>query len=922
MIKVPPLCLLEVNFTVEKDIDHLPHYHGAHFFGLFRNVFRAIKDLDGLKKVPRFFVHPYETGNLYYKEGESINLGLTFHFSEVGAVAEIINAICHENVPHQEGNDHFRIGETLVVKSVLCRIRKKEWDFSDPSSLAYEIIKDEIDTLFQLQEFSLLFYSPMRLKRPTEDREKGHVYCDEPFFLNPDEKKGPMLHFIRSIKQRVETFLQGDGVNGQGQDSNMNETSLHIFDGALFWIDCGYGSDFRKTIGGVTGTLKIRGKCKRHEAELLVLGQYVGLGKNTSFGFGFYIIPELNTVRKIKNPERAKTLLDRAFDTDNLKKTLERLSNSSPGTDGITISDLKKVKDSYLPALRESVISGNYLQGELKHYKIPKEDGKERVIYVQCAADRLVHKAIADFLSPIVDKLLSSCAWAFRKGLNRNGAVFSLKACIDNGFNSGVKADIAAFFESVNLQKLYFLLEGLFPFDPLVKMISSLLEFFSERGIRGLPQGSPISPVLSNLYLDRFDKEMEAEGLKVVRYCDDFVILGKEGASAEDILAKIQKSLSRLELSIKDEKIEKITEGRKIKFLGYLVSESGVTEFERIEEDDLESWIPVFKENWVQGEPVYITTLTKNAYSAGSHLVISYGDEKKESIPWNRIGRIVVVGRSPISGGAIYRAIKEEIPVTFIDVLGRTRGVFYPEYQEMPELNDLIANYAKDSAFILGFSREIISAKIHNSYVVLRRNGIIREELKELEEKVKSAASLEALRGYEGASARIYFSEFANLVDPFEFSGRVYHPPPCPINAMLSFGYTLLYNRIASAFKTKGINPRIGFFHKGRGAHYALASDFLEEMRHIAERIVLALVHNGEITKNDFSKVKRKDVEIIRLNGEGFRKFLKRFERTMSEKASYHGDEKISYNSYIDEMIQKIRRCLKLGVDYRALRID
>jgi len=209
------------------------------------------------------------------------------------------------------------------------------------------------------------------------------------------------------------------------------------------------------------------------------------------------------------------------------------------------------------------------------------------------------------------------------------------------------------------------------------------------------------------------------------------------------------------------------------------------------------------------------------------------------------------VGRSPVSGGVIYRAVKEEIPVNFIDILGRTKGSLYPEYKEIHDMISYQTRFARDEDFCLAFSKEIVSAKIHNSYVLLRRNNVESKELKELEKKAYEATSMESLRGYEGTAARIYFSEFAHLVEPFEFKGRIYHPPDGPVNVMLSLGYTILYNRIASVLKHKGFNARLGFFHKGRGAHNALASDLMEELRHIIERVVLSLIHLNEVTKDD-----------------------------------------------------------------------
>ncbi len=160
--------------------------------------------------------------------------------------------------------------------------------------------------------------------------------------------------------------------------------------------------------------------------------------------------------------------------------------------------------------------------------------------------DRLVHKASAETLTPAIDALLSTSSYAYRKGLNRAGAASALKKAMSAGFTSAVKADIAAFFDSVDLERLDAILCGYFPFEPLIGKIVKWVRASSGDGTSGLPQGSPLSPLLSNLYLDRFDKEMEKTGLKLIRYSDDFVVLNKDEECEGDRLKKIGESDQRL----------------------------------------------------------------------------------------------------------------------------------------------------------------------------------------------------------------------------------------------------------------------------------------------------------------------------------------------------------------------------------------
>jgi CRISPR-associated endonuclease Cas1 len=415
---------------------------------------------------------------------------------------------------------------------------------------------------------------------------------------------------------------------------------------------------------------------------------------------------------------------------------------------------------------------------------------------------------------------------------------------------------------------------------------------------------------------------MEREGFRLIRYADDFVVLFPNGSDTEEGLRTVTQSLARLGLCLQPGKTVPVRPGEQIRFLGYMVSATEVADENDGKPGEDDAWLPMFRQQWLEGNPVYLTSVCRGAFSNGPYLVVNGEDENPEKIPWSRISRLVVVGRSSFSGGVVYRAVKEEVPVTFIDVLGKFRGQLVPSLYDPPALEPVQKECASDPAFCLSVAKLVVAAKINNSRVMLRRKNIEASDLKKLEEKAGAADDLDQLRGYEGAASRAYFAGLSSLVHPFEFKGRVYHPPDGPVNAMLSFGYTLLYNRLAAVLKDKGFNNRIGFFHQARGRHCALASDLMEEMRHVAERVVLALIRMKEVKLDDFEKMNIRGTETCRLKGEGFRKFIRRFEQTLAREISYHGGEKMSYNAYFDEMANNLKRSLMLKIPYLPMRID
>lgn len=922
MLSLPELVLLELRFKTLLPINNLPHYHGGQWSAMFRSILKPyLSEKQNLSSM-NFWVHPVETGILSYDADEPVHIGITFPAGQAQAVGRMLTDF--NSIDSTQG--HFQPGKTIRLDSVLCRKTKKPWDYHNTEFLDVRSIEEEIQFLQGLDAFTLLIHSPMRHTRPEGYKTKGHHYCDGEFFFDVKNSHAGIVCFLSGIKNRANMICSSKPSSFDEYESPITPScGLTISGGALTWLDMFYSKEPSKTIGGIVGKILIKGRPSFDEAWLFVLGQYTGIGKNPVFGFGFYTIPELDNARKISGLSRGKDLFERAFTPSSLASSLAKLPNSSPGADMITVEDLRKAGEKYLEKLRSSLLNGTYEQGSLKKYRLPKEEGAYREIHIQNVCDRLVHKAVADCLFPVIDGLLSNSSYAYRRGLNRKGAASALKNAIAEGYTKGIKADIFSFFDSINIEKLTDVLEGLLPFEPLVHKIREWLECFASFGIKGIPQGSPLSPVLSNLYLDRFDRDMALQGFRLIRYSDDFVILTKDDITTDEIRQRIGRSLAKLDLCLKEQKTVEVNRNTPIRFLGYLVTEGDlsvpVKEDVSAVDDDHE-WSPVFKDQWLTGQPVYLTTLCRGAYSNGPHLVIKSENDSAENISWNQISRLIIVGRSQFSGGVVYRAVKEEIPVTFIDVLGRARGTLHPEYREMPDVISLQEQYAKDPDFSLSFAREIVAAKIHNSVVLLRRNSTDTTGMREMEQSARNASSLDSLRGYEGNAAKVYFNKFAGLVVPFDFAGRIYHPPEGPVNVMLSLGYTMLYNRIAMVLRDKGFNARLGFYHKSRGMHSALASDLLEELRHIVERVVLSLIHLGEIKKTDFVVSKGKGLTFTRLAGEGFRTFIRRFEKTMALKASYSGGEKMSYNTYLDEMADNLKRTLKLGIPYKALRIE
>lgn len=898
----PSLVQLELHLRVTRPIKGLPHFHGAHWNAALRYLIRSANDVDQ-NLAEHLWVQTVECGVTRYAPGEQLHLGLNFPVEFSPAVARLLGQL---NQP-RNGQGHFLPGINLELVEVLCRVSQQPWQPEHPRSLCAADLTDEIDRLCESESFTLEFTSPLRLTRPGDSKEPGHRYADEKYFLAPPANINPLAALLLRMRHAETSEAAG----------------LTVHDGALNWLDVGYGTRLKKTIGGVVGQLMVRGRITREQANSLVLGQYAGTGKNAAFGFGYYHIPQLDPIRHIAPLTRGRSLLDRALSAESLALALKQLPNSSPGPDDLGVADYKSGGAEALLALADQARLPTQFGDTMRSYRLPKKDGGSRKLLVQNVGERIVHRSLGTLLGQAVDPLLSGSSYAYRRGLNRKNAAKVVSQLLEQGCSKAIRADIQSFFDTVPHVQILALLNGLFPAEPAITLIEGWLKRAANLGCDGLPQGGSLSPVLSNLFLDRFDRDMAQAGLRLVRYADDFVLMLPPETDETAAMAVAENSLARLGLRINSEKTSVVHQGKPVEFLGYLVRADRIDEKSSEPElsDDLDEWAPLFKDDWQSGQPVYLSTLCRGARSDGANLVIVDEQDHREKIPWARVSRLVVVGRSPVSGGVVYRCVKEDIPITYIDILGRTRGQLQAAHHQPLDLSRQQESCFSQPAFALTVSREIVAAKINNSQALLRRNDASRPELNQLAKRATAAENMDQLRGFEGAAARAYFGAFATLVAPFSFNGRVYRPPDNPVNAMLSFGYTLLYHRIASALRDKGFQPRIGFYHQGRGTHCALASDLLEELRHLVERVVLALIHLKEVCPEDFLPHNFKGNNSVRLSGDAFRTFVRRFERTMGSKFNYGGGGQISYNAYLDQMADNLRRAMQLKVPYKALRI-
>ena len=252
-------------------------------------------------------------------------------------------------------------------------------------------------------------------------------------------------------------------------------------------------------------------------------------------------------------------------------------NDGRPGYDNKSIEEYSLRLDDNLRLLSQSLLTGSYRPGPLLKLVMLKPDGRERVLLIPGVMDRVAQTAAAIVLNTVIEAELGSCAFAYRPGISRQGAAREIERLHREGYQWVLDADIRNFFDSVPHDLLFQRLAKLLDDRELIALLHRWLTAEIVDGLNprvrntiGLPQGSPLSPVLANLYLDRFDEQMEKEGFRLVRFADDYLVLCKSRPKAEAALKLSESALAGLKLELNNEKTRITTFAEGFKYLGYL----------------------------------------------------------------------------------------------------------------------------------------------------------------------------------------------------------------------------------------------------------------------------------------------------------------------------------------------------------------
>lgn len=679
-------------------------------------------------------------------------------------------------------------------------------------------------------------------------------------------------------------------------------------------------------------------------------------------------------------------LLDLALSDDVLTYAWFRVKENGggAGADGVSLEHFGNDLLARLAKLRGQVKNGTYVPDPLLRIELARAGRAPRLLAVPTVRDRVLQTAVAQVLNPILDPTFEEESFAYRPGRSVRDAVAAVIDARDDALTWVVDADITAFFDNIPHDELLQKLTALLPDASVQPLVQSWLKSPVKtasgfvRLANGVAQGSPISPLLSNLYLDAFDEALAAsDARRLVRYADDFVILAADQQAAELALKEAEQWLTSAGLSINFDKTRITTFEQGFTFLGVRFEGKAVW----AEDEAAEIWLlpPQYQKNALRKSrqprpakrhspthstpprlpPVAVThereapgktpgevtfeepaaPLLRTLYLSepgvylrqdGGRIVAVKDEAELLSIPHEKIDQIFVTDEGAISFAVLRTLMKQGANLMLQGQAGEPLGAFLPASDARINLRVQQHERARDGVFSLTVARAMVVGKIANSRLLLRRYYRFRPGgespadplLRELQAKAEVAANLEILRGMEGVAARHYFKAYRELLPESwkaNFSGRSRHPPQDPVNALLSYAYAVVFQNVLTLSVARGLEIHLGHLHALRDGHPALVSDLVEEFRAlVADAVVLKLALDHPFDAADFTieyESQTDETRFCRIGKALRRKLIERLEEKLQSQVTHPVSGELGdYRRMIKIQISNYIQVLELNI--------
>ena len=632
-------------------------------------------------------------------------------------------------------------------------------------------------------------------------------------------------------------------------------------------------------------------------------------------------------------------MITKILSNKNINAALEFLLEkpNSCGVDGLMLYDLDEYLKSNIQNIRESIYDRTYTPIAVKEIETIGRNGKKRVICILGSLDRLLLRAIHQVLREMVSSQFSPCSFAFQEGKGTIDAVRHITRFIDADFRYVVNIDIKDFFDSIEHECVLRALRQLGIDNQTCDLVRVFLSVKVARGFDvkekgcGLIQGSPISPFLSNVYLNGLDAWLTEKGFTFIRFADDIKILVRNFEEGARIFKEVSATIEQdYNLNINEYKSGVFSVWNH-NFLGYALHRFGngkieIRKRERKAKLNFNRW----QTSALKKSDDQYHILTNGILNSKDYNLLFENNDRKVNIPIKTLRGLNVYTDIVFSSNFYSFASENQLPIAFFDKHGNYQGKFVPATVKTNSklfLEQARVYICEESR--LRLAKQFALSAAHNirenmryyekNYPSERQTENVKK-ITHLMKAEKDAKGINDLMGLEGQIRNIYYQNLNECIknEDFMFSKRSKRPPTDAINALISFGNVVLYNRIATEIYKSRLDIRFGYLHATNKREESLNLDVAEIFKPIIiDKVIFTLINKRIINVADhFEKL---EGGAVYLNKEGKRLFLEQIGSKMMQGIKTKTGYK-RYGELINDELRKLAKHFEKGEAYKPYK--
>lgn len=630
-------------------------------------------------------------------------------------------------------------------------------------------------------------------------------------------------------------------------------------------------------------------------------------------------------------------VLEDVFSDENLEEAFESFADKhdSHGLDEVKLSELRAYWETNGKKIKESIFNGTYKVGAVEQRQIVNRKGKKRTISLMNSIDRFIFRALYQKMASEWEKQFSQYSYAYQNNKGVLTAVEQAAKYMEEGKDWSVELDIQNFFDNINhsiiISKLKAGIEDVRVLDLLIAYLTCTLldDHVFHQMEQGVLQGGPLSPLLANVYMNELDHYMEKQGYSFCRFGDDINIYCSTYEEATVAFSDVTARMEKIEQLPLNHGKTGIFKGINRKYLGYRFE---MKDGHVIVKKEQRAYKTVYRDWYTTGiqkmdhnyHLINEGILTKQDFN-----ILFESENGKKYIPVETTDSLYIYSNVIMSGNFFDFMNQVGLNVSFINKYGEKIGSFVPNNSRRNIKTELKQLRMYDSEKErLDMARRLEIASVSNiranlRYYQRRKNATELEaavkDMTDIITKLNEARDINHMMMLEAQARQKYYGCFNSILEgkQFYFDKRTRRPPQDPLNAMISFGNTLLYQRIANEINRTSLDIRIGIVHAAGNRPESLNLDLADLFKPIlVDRTIFTLVNRKMINVNDFVEVENNG---IYLNNRAKKIFISEYENKLYQKVTFDGAER-TYDYLIKNEIQKLKKYIENGEKYKPYK--